>query len=416
MGLSSLAAAEHGVRAYTDASTTPKDRQQVEPSRQLDDKKSKFLAEAFGQPEAVSAIKQKFGHIPEALANARSGDESGIASIVAELGRTIWCEEGEAHCPKLENLINTAEKEWKKAKSEDSPDREYLALVARVYKAGKTMDGKSKATDEISLETDKVISDPAKFSALFKKAFDDLGKDGLIAEAQRKFDLAANNPPAKQWLRDHLNRDGFLSWAKNNGEYGAKWLERVAWANDAGTNFYVDLKRGNEFIRLSGATPEALTDAFNKFTKDAHALDGASLAQHAHPDNVPLREFFVSEGKLTERPRPGSQAAAATAIAGTIAGAAAGAAGPAGVVTAATTASAAGAANAAAFKAIINQACGRCHSGPTPRAGVTVDQIASSAKAARAADLIAGSAMPPGNPGFKDTDNGRKLIAWLRTL
>jgi hypothetical protein len=332
-----------------------------------------LISSLFELPEAL--VKDRYGTtLPEAIEKARSkkdgaanadgiAAEEPIAKILAELVTT------RGNDLMKSKVMPKIQEEIKKEEDKDGSEKNrYLDFLKRVLWAGKVIEGEDSAKPE---------------AQAFNKAFRDAIKKNQadVKEVMTKVkDALEGNKSAKEYLRDKINRASFPAFLDSQRKAGnekivADFAKAVSW-NDNGKQVLYLKGKDNQIKTLPiGNTPSDIMSALKDFGDQNGGFQNYALS--LYPPATPAPQAS---------PKPGEP-----------------------------TAQTGGALNDTTGLAALQKSCAPCH---TERAesGIKMDGIGSvTGKGAMFASAIEGGRMPKGNPGFKDTAEGKALVQWLKT-
>jgi len=264
-----------------------------------------FVESSFIRPLEMleGERKRQVEPVPVAIAIAmRSKNEKEISAVMAIYFGTI----NEVQRDKIVTQVEAERTKEKEKTTEDRRDDKHVALLDRLYWAGKALQG-------------VLVKDPE--AQAFLKAFvgeklDFTSGDFNKIQAQNETVLAKmkeardGSKEAKQYLRDTLNRDALLPYIGHglkgeNSEAAAKLVDALSWKQkDNGPKFIDMVGPAGEAQRLFlGTSPQEIASALNAFGKEKGFTNGLAKERF----EIVAREWYAdSAGKLVAGVPPGA--------------------------------------------------------------------------------------------------------------
>jgi hypothetical protein len=272
--------------AKSEEQKTAAERPKQKPTS-LKPEETKLLSTLFRIP--TGSVQELFGgsdpasSIPKGVDAAMAGDEAPLARIIADLYGTLNRNQADV-------ALGVIEKERSAELDKNPRDGRYVALLDRLFWAGKILDG-DPAQSEGS----------QKYNATFEQAFKDRQARTAIIQEKVKEALAGNNQ-AKDFLRNKVNRKTLMAFIdaqrkSGNGKLANDLLAALAFGGENGQQKFIDFKVGKETHRLNlGLTPESMEKALALYSEKNGGLHTATITKK--PSQNPTRTFSVKDGKI----------------------------------------------------------------------------------------------------------------------
>ncbi len=219
--------------------------------------------------------------IPKGVDAAKAGDEAPMARLLADLYGTL-------DRPQADLALGLVEKARNAELANTPPDARAMALLDRLFWAGKILDGNPAQ-----------VEGSEKYNEAFGTAFK--GRQDRIADMKEKVkDALAGNNKAKEALRGRLNRKMLMAFVEaqrkaGNVKLANDIIDAVSFGGQNGKQKFLDLKVGKENQRLNlGLTRESMEQALNAFSDARGGLHTTTLSGKAF--SIPDRTFSVDTG------------------------------------------------------------------------------------------------------------------------
>ncbi len=226
--------------------------------------------------------------VPTAVDAARAGDEGPLARILADLYGTLNRAQADA-------ALVVVEKARTGELAKTPPDARALALLDRIFWAGKIIDGNPAE-----------VEGSDKYNEAFEKAFKDR-QDSSATIRENVNNALAGNEKAKEFLRQKLTRKMLMAFIDaqrkaGNSKLANDIVSAVAFGGANGAQKFLDLRVGKgETHRLNlGLTSASLEKALDLYSNARGGLHSTTLS--AKVLSNPTRTFSVSNPKSFETP------------------------------------------------------------------------------------------------------------------